>query len=78
MTTGRFMSLLFLFAILVILGGCSEPQPHSGATGLDSCQMSLGKAPGARFEISIDGVPRTYRDQRDTALEGHLSWSNIQ
>ena len=23
---------------------------------------------GAQFEISIDGVPRTYRDQRDIAL----------
>ena len=24
--------------------------------------------PGAQFEISIDGVPRTYRDQKDIAL----------
>jgi hypothetical protein len=23
---------------------------------------------GARFEISIDGVPRTYRDRKDLAL----------
>ena len=23
---------------------------------------------GARFEISIDGVPRTYRDQKELAL----------
>jgi hypothetical protein len=23
---------------------------------------------GAQFEISIDGVPRTYRDQKDLAL----------
>ena len=23
---------------------------------------------GAQFEISIDGVPRTYRDQKDIAL----------
>ena len=24
---------------------------------------------GAQFEISIDGVPRTYRDQKDIALQ---------
>jgi hypothetical protein len=24
---------------------------------------------GAQFEISIDGVPRTYRDRKDLALE---------
>jgi hypothetical protein len=24
---------------------------------------------GAQFEISIDGVPRTYRDQKDLALQ---------
>ena len=23
---------------------------------------------GAQFEISVDGVPRTYRDQKDLAL----------
>ena len=23
---------------------------------------------GAQFEISIDGIPRTYRDQKDIAL----------
>jgi hypothetical protein len=23
---------------------------------------------GAQFEVSIDGVPRTYRDQKDIAL----------
>jgi hypothetical protein len=31
--------------------------------------MPLGKAPAARFEISIDGVPRSHRDQRDMAIE---------
>jgi hypothetical protein len=31
--------------------------------------MSLGNVPTARFEISIDGVPRSYRDQRDNAIE---------
>ena len=30
--------------------------------------MTLGKTPAARFEISIDGVPRNYRDQKDLAL----------
>jgi hypothetical protein len=29
----------------------------------------IGKAPAARFEISIDGVPRSHRDQRDMAIE---------
>jgi hypothetical protein len=24
---------------------------------------------GAQFEVSIDGVPRTYRDQKDLALQ---------
>jgi hypothetical protein len=27
------------------------------------------KAPAARFEISIDGVPRSYRDRREIAVE---------
>jgi hypothetical protein len=30
--------------------------------------MTLGKTPAARFEISIDGVTRTYRDQKELAL----------
>ena len=30
--------------------------------------MTLGKTPAARFEISIDGIPRPYRDQKDLAL----------
>jgi hypothetical protein len=30
---------------------------------------TAGKAPGARFEISIDGVPRSYRDRREIAVE---------
>jgi hypothetical protein len=29
----------------------------------------IGKAPSARFEISIDGVPGSHRDQRDMAIE---------
>jgi hypothetical protein len=28
----------------------------------------LGTMTGAQFEISIDGVPRTYRDRKDLAL----------
>ena len=30
--------------------------------------MTLGKTPAARFEISIDGVPRTYRNEKDFPL----------
>ena len=30
--------------------------------------MTLWKTPAARFEISIDGIPRYYRDQKDLAL----------
>jgi hypothetical protein len=30
---------------------------------------TIGKAPAARFEISIDGVPRSYRDRREIAVE---------
>ena len=26
--------------------------------------------PGAQYEISIDGVPRSYRDRKDLALQG--------
>jgi hypothetical protein len=49
--------------------------------------MSLGKAPAARFEISIDGVPRSHRDQRDMAIEAaarlmikypHNFWADCQ
>jgi FMN-dependent NADH-azoreductase len=29
----------------------------------------LTKAPGAQFEISIDGTPRTYRDRKAFAIE---------
>ena len=31
--------------------------------------MTLAKVPGAQFEISIDGTPRTYRDQKAIAIE---------
>ena len=30
---------------------------------------TAGKAPAARYEISIDGVPRSYRDRREIAVE---------
>jgi len=30
----------------------------------------LAKVPGAQFEISIDGTPRTYRDRKELAIEG--------
>jgi hypothetical protein len=29
----------------------------------------LEKAPGAHFEISIDGKPRSYRDRKSVAIE---------
>ena len=29
----------------------------------------MKKAPGAQFEISIDGTPRTYRDLKPLAIE---------
>jgi hypothetical protein len=32
-------------------------------------ETPIGKAPAARFEISIDGVPRSHRDQQDMAIE---------
>jgi hypothetical protein len=32
-------------------------------------ETPIGKAPAARFEISIDGVPRSHRDQRGMAIE---------
>jgi hypothetical protein len=28
-----------------------------------------GRAPGAQFEISIDGKPRSHRDRKDIAIE---------
>jgi hypothetical protein len=31
--------------------------------------MPLVKAPGAQFEVSIDGTPRTYRDIKVLAIE---------
>ena len=38
----------------------------------------MNKNSGAQFEISLDGVPRTYRDQHDLAVEaaGHLKRHN--
>jgi hypothetical protein len=30
---------------------------------------AIGKTPAARFEISIDGGPRSHRDQRDMAIK---------
>jgi hypothetical protein len=32
-------------------------------------ETPIGKAPAARFEISIDGVPRSHRDQQDMAIQ---------
>jgi hypothetical protein len=30
---------------------------------------ALAKAPGAQFEISVDGTPRTYRDRKAFTIE---------
>jgi hypothetical protein len=35
----------------------------------EECGMTLGKPTGARFEILIDGKPRSYRDTKPVALE---------
>ena len=31
--------------------------------------MKTKSSPGTQYEISIDGVPRTYRDRQDIALQ---------
>jgi hypothetical protein len=31
--------------------------------------IPLGRAPGAQFEISVDGKPRSYRDRKAVAME---------
>jgi hypothetical protein len=38
----------------------------------------LGKAPGAQFEISVDGKPRSYRDRKAVAIEAaeYLKWKH--
>jgi hypothetical protein len=38
--------------------------------------MNLPRAPGAQFEISIDGKPRSYRDRKAVAIEAaeYLKW----
>jgi hypothetical protein len=40
--------------------------------------MPLGKAPGAQFEISVDGRPRSYRDRKAIAMEAaeYLKWKH--
>jgi len=37
-----------------------------GATKMEGLRPA---APGAQFEISIDGTPRTYRDRKPLAIE---------
>src|SRR5262245_40742071 len=32
-------------------------------------RTKLTRTPGAQFEISIDGKPRSYRDQKEVAIE---------
>ena len=36
--------------------------------GVDDEDDAMRRNPGAQYEISIDGIPRTYRDQKDIAL----------
>src|SRR5215471_5198683 len=52
--------------------------PARGRGGLEEGEVAvtraaklrpLAKAPGAQFEISIDGTPRTYRDRKAFAIE---------
>ena len=32
-------------------------------------RMAIGKAPAARFQLSVDGVPRSFRDRKEIAVE---------
>jgi hypothetical protein len=65
MRAGRSISLLFLFVSLVMLGGCQNP---SRIQSLQSW-IAAKRASEKRFEISIDGVPRSHRDHGDMAIE---------
>jgi hypothetical protein len=40
--------------------------------------MPRGKAPGAQFEVSVDGKPRSYRDHKAVAIEAaeYLKWKH--
>ena len=56
-----------------------EPKYRRGQTPLGGEMTTAGKALAARFEISIDGVPRSYRDRREIAVEAAGgSWSSIR
>lgn len=35
----------------------------------ETCRADMKTNTGAQYEISIDGVPRTHRDQKNIALE---------
>ena len=34
-----------------------------------ACNLTAGKAPGAQFEISIDGKVRSHSDRREVAIQ---------
>jgi hypothetical protein len=47
----------------------AEPSIAEGNPHLGGEMMRAGKAPAARFEISVDGVPRSHCDRREIAVE---------
>ena len=46
-----------------------NPSIAEGNSHLGGEMTTAGKAPAARFEISIDGVPRSHRDRKEMAIE---------
>jgi hypothetical protein len=46
-----------------------EPGVRSGASGGGGGLGTMRNNPGAQYEISVDGVPRTHRDRQDIALQ---------
>jgi hypothetical protein len=40
--------------------------PRKSSSSTSTCVKMIN--PGAQFEISIDGLPRTYRDRKEIAL----------
>jgi hypothetical protein len=48
----------------------AEEEWGKGVAVMDPAKLRpLAKAPGAQFEISIDGTPPTYRDPKEFAIE---------
>jgi hypothetical protein len=46
-----------------------EPSVRGGAARSGRGLGSMRDNPGAQYEISVDGVPRTHRDRQDIALQ---------